>query len=125
MIAEAHDDMEDGHWLASQRATFSAWKEQLRVAVGACHSWNGSSWQRTTKPTPPSSIPPRTEPPVKIWKSAGGMEARERSLCWDDDILLPTGVMTVGVGGGVSHGGMKNCSQEGGVGAKTLGLRSN
>ena len=28
------------------------------------------------QPTPPSSIPSRTEPSVKIWKSAGAMEAR-------------------------------------------------
>ena len=29
MIAEAHDEMEDGHWMASLRAAFSAWKELL------------------------------------------------------------------------------------------------
>ena len=35
------------------------------------------------------------------------------SLCWDGDILLSTGVMTVGIGGGLSHEGMEGCSQEG------------
>ena len=56
---------------------------------------------RTAKPAPPSSIQPRTEPSVKIWNSAGGTEARvrcERSVSWDGDVLLSTGVMTVGMG---------------------------
>ena len=70
------DDMEDNHWMLSLRAAFSAWKEPLWVPVGACHWWTRSSWLRTTTPVPPSSIPSRTEPSVKIWKSAGGMEAR-------------------------------------------------
>ena len=80
MIAEAHDEMEDSHWMASLRAAFSAWRELLWVPMGACHSWTRSSWLRTTKPAPPSSIPSRTEPYVMIWKSAGewrlGFEAK-------------------------------------------------
>ena len=66
------------------------------------HETHGrSSWLRTTKPTQQSSIPPRTEPSVKIWKLDVGTEERvwnERSLCWDFDILLSTGVMIVGLG---------------------------
>ena len=76
MIAEAHDEMEDSYWMASLRAIFSAWKELLWVSMGACHSWMRSSWLKTTKPAPSSSILSGTESSVKIWKSAGGMEAR-------------------------------------------------
>ena len=76
MIAKAHDEMEDSHLMASLRAAFPAWKELLWVPVGACHSCMRSSWLRTTKPATPSSILSRIEPSVKIWKSAGGMEAK-------------------------------------------------
>ena len=76
MIAEAHDEMEDSHWMASLRVAFSGWKELLWVTVGACHSWTRSFWLMTTKPVTPSSISSRTEPFVMIWKSAGVMEAR-------------------------------------------------
>ena len=114
MIAEAHDEMDVSQWMFSLSAAFSAWKERLLVPVGACHSWTRSSWLSTIKPAPPSLISSRTEPFVNIWKSAGGMEARvlsERSLCWDGVIVLSTGVMTVAIGGGLSNGVMKSCSQ--------------
>ena len=75
MIAEAHDEMEDSYWMASLRAAFSAWMELLCVPGGACHSWMRLSLLRTTETAPPSTIPSRTEPSVKIWKSSGGMKA--------------------------------------------------
>ena len=31
MIDEAHDEIEDGYWLVSLWAAFSAWRELLRV----------------------------------------------------------------------------------------------
>ena len=31
MIAEAHDEMENIHWIASLRAAFSTWKELVWV----------------------------------------------------------------------------------------------
>ena len=34
MIAEAHNEMEDSHWMAFLRAAFSAWKELLLVPAG-------------------------------------------------------------------------------------------
>ena len=38
------------------------------------------------------------------------------SPCWDDDILLSTSVMIVGIGGGLSHGGCKTARKKwGGV----------
>ena len=43
MLAEAHDEMEDSHWMASLRQVFSAWKELLWMPVGACYSWIRSS----------------------------------------------------------------------------------
>ena len=76
IIAEAHDEMGDGHWMDFLRAALSDWKELPYVPVGACHTWTRSSRLSTTKPAPPSSNPSRAEPSVKIWKSAGGMEAR-------------------------------------------------
>ena len=103
--------------MASLRAAFSSWKELQWVPMGACHSWTRSSWLRTAKPALPSLIPSQTEPSVKFWKSAGGMEGSvSRSLCWDGDILLSAGVMTVGIGGGLSHEGMEIYSQKEGVG---------
>ena len=51
-----------------------------------------------TKPAPPSSIPPLTELSVKMWKSAGWMDARVRgewSLCWDGVIFLSASAMIV------------------------------
>ena len=39
MIAEAHDEMEDSHWLVSLMVALYAWKELLWVPVGACHWW--------------------------------------------------------------------------------------
>ena len=104
--------------MSSLRVAFSAWRDILWVHVRSCHSWTRSSWLRTTKRAPPSSNPSRTEPSVKIWKCAGGMEARvlsESSLYMDGDNLLSAGVMTVGIRGGILHGGMKSCSQERGV----------
>ena len=80
-----HCKMEDSHWMASLREALYAWKKLLGLLVGACHLWTRSSWMRTTNSAPPSSITPRTEPSVKIWKSSGGMLARvwiEKSLCW-------------------------------------------
>ena len=74
MGAEDHDEMEDSHWMASMRVAFSARNELLWVPVGACHSWMRSSLLRTTKPAPPSSIPPRTEPSTMI----NGMLLTER-----------------------------------------------
>ena len=75
-----------------------------------------------TIPAPPFSIPSPTGPSVKIWKSAGGMDARvrsESSLCLDADIPLSTGVITVWIGGGFSNRG--KLLTGGGVGAKTWG----
>ena len=43
MIAQAHDEMEDSHLMASERAAFSAFNELLRVNADACHSWTSSS----------------------------------------------------------------------------------
>ena len=95
MIAEAHDEMEDSHWMASQRAAFSAWMELLRVPMGARHSWTRSSRRRTTKPSPPTSIAPRTEPPLKMWKSARGwrqgFEAKGLS------IITKKGIIKIGI----------------------------
>ena len=75
-IAEAHDEMEDSHWMASLRAAFSTWKELLWVPVGACNLLTRSSLLRSTMPSPPSSIPSQAEPSVKIWKSSGGWRQR-------------------------------------------------
>ena len=72
MIADAHDEMEDNHWMASLMVAFSAWKELLLVPMGACHLWTRSSWLRTTKPALPFSILSQTELSVKIWKCVGG-----------------------------------------------------
>ena len=47
------------------------------------------------------------------WRDVGKGRS-ERSLCWDGSILLSTGVMTARIGGGLSHGGIESCSQEGG-----------
>ena len=41
------------------------------------------------------------------------------SLLWDGDIHLSTVV----IGGGIFHGGMESCSQEGRVGVANCGLR--
>ena len=71
---EANDEMQHSHWMALLRAAITVWKEVLRVTVLKCHSWTRSSWMRTTKPAPPSSISTRTELAVKHFKSAGGME---------------------------------------------------
>ena len=35
MVAEVHDEMEDGHWMASMVTAFSAWKELLRMPIGS------------------------------------------------------------------------------------------
>ena len=112
--------------MASLRAAFSSWKELLWVPMGGCHSWTRSSWLMTTKLALPSPIPSQTEPSVKIWKSSGRMEARvssEWSPYWDGDIILSTSVMTVGIGVGLSHGGMESWSQERGVEDKTWVFR--
>ena len=98
IIAEAHDEMDDGHWMASSSEAFSAWKDLIWVDFVACHTWTWSPWLSTNKPAPPSSIPSWTKPSAK---SAREMEARvwiESSLCWDWDIVFATGVMTVGIG---------------------------
>ena len=91
MIAETHDETGNSHWMASLRATFSTWKELLWVPVGACHSWTRKSWLRTTKLALPSSIPSKTEPSVKIWKSTGGMEARVWSVLEHFRLLIKGG----------------------------------
>ena len=91
------------------------------MPMGACHSYAWISWLRTTKSAPPSLIPSQTEPSVMIWKSRGGMEARvrsERSLCWDGDILLSTGVMTVGIGEACPMEERKAALRRGGVESK-------
>ena len=72
MIAEAHEEMEDSHWMTSLSAAFSAWKQLLPMPAGACHTWTMYSLLRTSKPASPSSIPPLTEPSVKMWTFAGG-----------------------------------------------------
>ena len=51
MIAEAHVEMGDSHWMASLKAAFSARKKLRWVIMGACHTWTRSSRLRTTKPT--------------------------------------------------------------------------
>ena len=55
-----------------------------------------------------------------------GMEASvwsKMSPCWDGDVLLSTGVMAVGIGGGLSHGGCKAARKKwGGGGVKAWGL---
>ena len=116
MIAEAHYEMEDCHWMGFLRAAFSAWKSLLRVSVAACHSWTRSSWLRTTKPAPSFSIAFQAEPSGKMWKSVGWIEARvwsERSLYWDGDIFLSTGVMIVGMRETCSIGGWKAAHRRG------------
>ena len=78
MIAEAHVEMEDSHWVVSLRAAFSMWKELPRENAGACHSWmrlfDRGLVGRHHRP------PFRTELFVKMWKSAGewrqGFEAK-------------------------------------------------
>ena len=94
--------MDDSQWIDSLWAEFSAWKELLCAPVVAFHHRTRSSLMRTTKPAPapPSTIPSRTEPYVKIWMSVWSIEARvwsEEYFCWDGDILWSTGVMTFGI----------------------------
>ena len=127
MVAEAHCEMADSHYVASLRAAFSAWMELQREWAGECYLSMKSSRLRTTKPTPPDTNLSRTEQSVKLRISVGdwrqALEAKGLST-W-----MATFSYRLGAGyfvvGSVVPLEMAGCWQNWCIGGKMCGLIKN
>lgn len=71
MEAEDQSSFCSSQVMAAIKAVFSAWKELLKVPVGACQEWISVLPLQTITPAPPFSVPLRVEPSVKMCKSVG------------------------------------------------------
>ena len=65
-----------------------------------------ASWWKTTKPSPPLSVPSTIELSVTIRISVCSRWVRDRFCCFCTGKALSTGLSGVFAGGGRRHGGM-------------------